>query len=55
MTNHTTEIMRLPSSKAIDYTLGLNIPVQNSKSTNAYKLFRGFVKDSNDLLPNDGL
>ena len=48
MTNNTSEIMHFPSGKATDYTLRLNIPVQNSKSTNAYKLFRGFVKDPND-------
>lgn len=40
--------MHFPSIKATDYTLGLNIPVQNSKSTNAYKLFRG-------IETNDGL
>lgn len=50
MTNNTSEIMGFPYSKAIGYTLGLNIPVQNSKSTNTYKLFKGYVKD-----PNDGL
>lgn len=49
--------MGFPSSKAIDYTIGLHMPVQNSKSTNTYKLFKYiqtiklfFVKE-----PNDGL